>query len=310
MASPKPPGRAIRNAYRWARTDSSLALLHQGDTLWQLNYGTQAGKPYFHPIRPLGGPVLTWLRPPDHPWHRGLWFSWKFINGVNYWEEDRATGRSEGTSRIVNARVELHSDFSATIQLNLAYAPGKDAAVLTERRLLRVSAPAGDGSYSIDWKLDFTVGNQPVRLDCTPPLKKGGPVYGGYAGLSYRAAPSLHRYHYIDSGGWENATNLIGQGNRADWMDLSAVPDSTRPVGAGLAIFNHPRNAVSPTPWYIYQDHDFAFFNAALLFDSPLVWSAHQRHTLRYRVVIHNQLGTKPALDNRYAAFLRTNFQP
>jgi hypothetical protein len=41
------------------------------------------------------GPVLTWLRPPDHPWHHGLWFSWKTVNGLNYWEEYE-NGESEG----------------------------------------------------------------------------------------------------------------------------------------------------------------------------------------------------------------------
>ena len=40
---------------------------------------------------------MTADRPPDHIWHHGLWFSWKFINKVNYWEIYPAKRPAGGT---------------------------------------------------------------------------------------------------------------------------------------------------------------------------------------------------------------------
>lgn len=67
----------------WRQTDESLALLHDGEIVWQFNYRKEEGKPYFHPVT-IGGETLTDLRPADHPWHRAIWFSWKTINGLLY----------------------------------------------------------------------------------------------------------------------------------------------------------------------------------------------------------------------------------
>src|SRR5215472_15895413 len=65
----------------------SVECERDGQTLWRFLYSTNYCKPCFHPLRVLGGEPLTTLHPSDHKWHYGLWFSWKYINGVNYWEE-------------------------------------------------------------------------------------------------------------------------------------------------------------------------------------------------------------------------------
>ena len=67
----------------WEETPAFLALRWQGQELWRLHFGEDCPKPFFDPLAPVGGPSLSWEAPPDHPWHHGLWFSWKFMNGVN-----------------------------------------------------------------------------------------------------------------------------------------------------------------------------------------------------------------------------------
>jgi len=79
------PSKAILNL-SWVEDESSIALLNQGKVVWKLNYDRNEDKPYFSPLRTLNGIDLVLERPDDHPWHRGLWFSWKYINGINYWE--------------------------------------------------------------------------------------------------------------------------------------------------------------------------------------------------------------------------------
>jgi hypothetical protein len=91
--------------------------MQKGQPVWQFNFGSNATKPFFHPVALPGGPVLTWDQPGDHPWHRALWFSWKFINGINYWEEDPKTGVSAGRTRWSEPQIETRRDFSARIHL-------------------------------------------------------------------------------------------------------------------------------------------------------------------------------------------------
>ena len=88
-----PWGTARAQTWNWkSQPGTSVALENDGQAVWRLNCGGDQPKPHFHPVALPDGRVLTWDRPPDHVWHHGLWFSWKFINGLNYWEPDRATG--------------------------------------------------------------------------------------------------------------------------------------------------------------------------------------------------------------------------
>src|SRR5688572_27335838 len=80
----------------WQRDATSLAWRVGNDVVWKFSFDPKNGKPFFDPLGPVGGPRLTNFKPEDHPWHYGLWFSWKYINGANYWEENRTTGKAEG----------------------------------------------------------------------------------------------------------------------------------------------------------------------------------------------------------------------
>src|SRR5690242_15645430 len=74
-------------AVTFQESDDALTCKMGDQILWRFSYNTNVGKPFFHPLSVLAGEPLTAFRPKDHPWHYGLWFSWKYINGVNYWEE-------------------------------------------------------------------------------------------------------------------------------------------------------------------------------------------------------------------------------
>jgi len=124
----------------WRETETSVALLNGGRVVWQWNHGTEHGKPCFHPLATLDGEELTDYRPADHRWHRAGWFSFKTINGLNYWEEDPA-GVAAGTTEAVSVATELRADFSAKIDIELRYHPPGGKDVLTESRRVLVSAP-------------------------------------------------------------------------------------------------------------------------------------------------------------------------
>ncbi|GAF86299.1 unnamed protein product, partial [marine sediment metagenome] len=105
--------------FRWdVQTGKSVALEHDGKTVWQFNHGADQPKPHFHPVALPDGRIVTWDRPPDHVWHHGLWFSWKYINGLNYWEPDRATGKPQGSTEWANVKVDTGPDQSARIEMD------------------------------------------------------------------------------------------------------------------------------------------------------------------------------------------------
>ena len=179
--------------WRWEKAaGSSLSLVGPGGPLWQFRYDPALDHAYFHPLRTTDGRLLTWDRPPDHIWHHGLWFSWKYINKVNYWEVDAKTGRPAGRTSWSNVRVSFGHDLETRIAMDLDYRPvGAAAPVLTEKRTIEVSRPDADGVYAIDWTGAFTAVADAV-LDRTPlPGQPGGGVSGGYAGLSLRLGEGL-----------------------------------------------------------------------------------------------------------------------
>ena len=288
---------------RWNESESSLALVRGQDLLWKFNYDSKLNVPYFHPVSTDSGRLLTWDSPADHPWHHGLWFCWKYINGVNYWEHDPQTGKPAGRTRTTDVQVEARDDHSARISLTLDYHPaGAEEVVLSERRQIDISAPNSEGEYHLDWMSDFTVGPREVVLDRTPPKAES---WGGYAGLSVRFAEDLSDRQVTSDTG----TVEFGPGDRhrskAMSMDYSGIVDSD-PVG--LAVLDHPDNPRHPTPWYVIRSDKMSYVNAALLNDEPMTLEPGQRMTLRYRLIVHPNRWNAERLQAAQANFWRTDF--
>jgi len=281
----------------WRQTDSSLALLNRDKVVWQLNFDKKEGKPYFHPVGLIDGTELTLLRPADHRWHRALWFSWKFIDGVNYWEEDPKTGLSPGRTVVAEVKVVPHDDWSAHIVMNLRYHPAGKSTVLTEMRVITVSAPDVNGRYRIDWYSMFSAGEKDVLLSRTPILgEEGGKDWGGYAGLSVRMAKATRGFQFVDSQGRKDKQ---AHGKKARWVDFSGeLPDGK---AAGITIFDHPDNLRHPSPWYV--EKGMPYFSPAVLFDKPYTIAARESLELWYRILIHPGRIDKEVLEGEWKAF-------
>ena len=268
----------------WQQTDDSVALVGPSGVIWQFNHGEQAAKPFFHPLALTTGEVLTWQAPPDHPWHHGLWFCWKYINGVNYWEENRDTGRSDGLTRWSNVRIQTRHARSARIDLDLTYEDPDGKTVLTERRVVRISAPDSNGQYHLDWTMTFTAGEEDVILDRTPlPDEPGGQIWGGYAGLSVRLAKELKDRQVITAKGPVSFENDRHR-SRSPSMEYSGMIGS---APAGIAILDDRHNLNSPSPWYAIRSEQMSFFSPAVVCYGPHTLPAGAVMTLRYRVIVH-----------------------
>ncbi|RPJ03227.1 MAG: hypothetical protein EHM31_01490 [Candidatus Aminicenantes bacterium] len=286
LASSACRGPAGSGGWRWEKEKgASLALVGPGGPLWQFHYAADGDHVYFHPLQTTDGVLLTWDSPPDHLWHHGLWFSWKYINKVNYWEIDPKTGHPAGRTSWSNVRVSTGKDLSARIELDLDYRPvGETAPVLTEKRTIEVSRPDGEGVYAVDWTGAFEAAADIVLDRTLPPWEPGGAFNGGYAGLSLRLAERLVDREVMTSDGPAGTWANDRYRGRHTGLDYSGLVDG-RP--GGVAILDHPKNPRAPTPWYVIRSAPMSWFNPAVLSYEPLSLHPGDTFTLRYRVLVH-----------------------
>jgi hypothetical protein len=221
-----------------------------------------AVKPYVHPIHAPNGRLLTRVSPPDHEWHRALWFAIKYVNGENFWEES--------PDEPFGDQFPLDDDGTAIEWRR----PDGEVVIDETRAIVR-----RDGGRVIDWTTTL-VPRVDVRLDRTPYT-----TWGGYGGLTLRGA-----------GDWEDTRLLLADGSvhrrpegvPSPWCDLSS-DDS------GLLFLDHPDNVRHPVPWYgatrsrVYGTDGWSnYLNAAFLFHDGLDVAAGSALTLRYRVLAHD----------------------
>jgi hypothetical protein len=284
------------------KPNESVARVGPQGIIWQFNYNNKNAKPCFHPVAMPSGEVLTWDQPVDHAWHHALWFSWKTINGINYWEEDPQTGQSAGKTSWSNVIIQTHDDGRACITMDLSYnAPGEQP-ILTEKRTVLISSLDENAQqYHFDWSSKFTAGAAEVVLDRTPvPPDPAGKLWGGYAGLSIRFAEDLtDRLAFSANGSAEFSKQSIHR-SKSMAMDYNGLIGG-RPVG--IAMLDHPDNRRYPTPWYAIRS-EMSYLNAAFLTYQPYTLPAGESFSLCYRLVVHQNRWDDTMLQAAYERYL------
>ncbi|HYG24945.1 MAG TPA: DUF6807 family protein [Verrucomicrobiae bacterium] len=278
----------------WERDDKSIAWRQGTNVIWRFSFDPSKGKTFFDPLA-IGGTTLTNFKPEDHPWHYGLWFSWKYINKANYWEENRQTGKAEGATRWTAPEIRANPDGSAVIKLEVTCVHPSGRVDLTEQRELEISAPDANGGYSIGWRANFTAGKDGAVLERTPmPGEPDGRVNGGYAGLGLRLAGSPLGFSVVSSSGPVDQFASDRARPRASALACNFT-DGSRDVG-GIAIFSDPVNAGKEAPWYVVNSKEMRFVCAAILAPAIRTLKPAEEMNLRYRIVIRPQAWTTEAL--------------
>ena len=291
--------------YSWDETDTTFALMKGADIVWQYNFNTQKGKPFFHPVN-IGASTITSLSPDDHPWHLGIWHSWKFINGVNYWEYDRENNVKPwnflGVTEIRNISFEKGDDFSCKIILQIVYHEIGGSDLLAEDRIVTISPPDKNGLFFIDYDFNLTGLTSEVELNRTPlPGEENGKNHGGYAGLSVRFNQDLWQPTYLNPDG----SNDDKHGKSMPWKYVGLKDLSGENLG--VSIFDHPDNLNYPTPWFIVEDEEqpFYYFSPAPIFNQPHLLKKGERLELKYKMKFYSDEVSKEMLDRDYKNYLK-----
>lgn len=251
-----------------------------GEPLWTYVYGARR-RPFVHPVRTLAGHVLSRDAPHDHPWHHALWFTIKFVNGENFWEEYDRYGvlRHDGVPAVTTTADGVRvAGFLDWIR------PDRETVVVREWRSL-THRPVDDRTYALDVEVDL-VPAVDVVLDRTPFT-----TWGGYGGLAFRGRADLHDTRLLLADGSEHDRVL---GTPAAWLALHGlVGGADGDAPAGIAVLDAPGNPHHPVPWYAstradtYGDEGWSnFVNAAFLWDGPREVAAGQALRFEYRVLV------------------------
>ena len=218
----------------------------------------------------------------DHPWHHGLWFTIKYVDEVNFWEELEPFGTLELSSSSLEGPTEVHE---------IAWRTPTGEVVLHER--LEVTPLELEGAVGVSLGISLLACRDLV-LDRTPYT-----TWGGYGGLTFRGRGDL--VDTVLTTPTTGSTELL-RGERARWCALSGTIEGA-PVGIVLA--EHPTNGPLGVPWYAstrsatYGDDGWSnFCNAAILWDGPQTLAEGASLELSYLVASfdgpanHAQLAT------------------
>ncbi|MGI3782201.1 MAG: DUF6807 family protein [Janthinobacterium lividum] len=269
----------------------------------------RANHPYFDALRPLGHDgVLTTHAPNDHRWHHGLWWSWKFLNDVLFWEDHPEYGGNRvGLGRsVVTAHEVFEDDDTLVVQETLEWRVDTTGDVLlVEGRTIRLSVdPLIDGAWNQDWDQQWTA-VVPVRFEATPWPET---PWGGYGGLNYRPARAMVTDETIIGAGAQGVEALHGL--RTPWAACTGVVDGAEndepahPAHGGVALLQHPNNPRYPDPVYAFSaSTGFGFLATAPLMRESFALEESEILRIRNRVLVLGGPADAAKLAAAHASF-------
>ncbi|MEJ5867015.1 DUF6807 family protein [Pseudokineococcus sp. 5B2Z-1] len=279
----------------WEQTGSARGRLvgPEGQPLARWSWGPEANHPYVDELRPLAHRgVLTNHAPHDHRWHHGLWWSWKFVDDVLFWEDHLGYGGNRaGLGRsVVDQHEVVPAQDGVRVVEHLSWREDATGEVLlAEDRTLTATLDSGvEGGWALDWDQTWTA-LRGLTLSATPWPQTS---WGGYAGLSYRAARAMAAGEEVAAAGGRAGTAAV-HGQRAAWsiyggcVDGAGTDEPERPARGAVALLDHPGNPGFPSPVYAASAVDaFGFLATAPLMHEERVLEDGELLRVRTRALV------------------------
>ncbi|MFI6348673.1 PmoA family protein [Streptomyces sp. NPDC050560] len=177
-----------------------------------------APRPYLHPVRTLGGTVVTEALPDDHPHHLGACVALADVAGHNFWGGSTYVPAT-GPTHLANHGTQLHRAFTArtpggfTELLDWHTAEGR-RLLREERTLTALPLDARSWALGLGFTLTNTAG-APLSLGSSHTNGRRGAAYGGFFWRAPRAAAAPDVFTPTARG--EAAVS----GSRAPWLALA-----------------------------------------------------------------------------------------
>lgn len=270
------------------------------------HYGPQNFKPRFYPVTApcgrLGGiedpqtvypKGITQDGPPDHIWHRSLWYACGEVNGTDFYLENGGEGR------IVHKRfTDVYSGpVAGGFREELRWTTPAGKELIDDVRMFAIYRLKGM-SRVFDIGARFTALAEPVTFGQT----------------NENALPLIRVADMIDE--WDGGRITLGSGltggkasfgQRAAWADCSGplVTKEGEPnEWWGIAMLDHPTNRNHPNAWFA---RSYGPLGTNLpYFDGPLTLQPGETWELRHRIIIHPGDAESAGIAQRFAEYAGT----
>lgn len=237
---------------------------------------------YLHPVYSIDGDTLTQEFPPDHPYHRGVFWTWHQL-----YVNDKSIGDgwiNEGISQNVINAVTKKEKGNAEIYLDVMWKSstfGDGKPFLKENTRIIVHS-LQQGIRKIDFEITLNALVNGFQLGGSADEK-------GYGGFCARIKLPDDLVFTSEKGMVIPQELQVTAG---PWMDFSAGFGRRSGV-SGLSILCHPDTPSFPEPWILRQKGSMQNIvfpgkeRITIQMDKPVV--------LKYRMIIHN--GNSDSID-------------
>jgi Methane oxygenase PmoA len=226
----------------------------------------ESPRPYFHPVRTLGGDLVSLYRPHDHVWHKGIAWSLCNVGPENFWGGPTYT-RDGGYRQLDNNGRMRHDAFTALevrdhalhIGERLSWVTQQGTTLIAERRRIRVSVLPGEARGGLGgssprgepsaWRLSFAAAMRNVSghlVMIGSPTTEGRPN-AGYSGLFWRGPRSFSGGTVLTPDG-PGGDELMGW--RGPWLGYTGRHDGHGRAST-LVFCDRPANFSAPSRWFV-----------------------------------------------------------
>jgi len=276
-----------------------LSVTHEMGRSVRVQYGTvelaryvyrpwepqlEAPRPYLHPLRTLGGELVSLYRPHDDRWHKGMTWAVPNIGDQNFWGGPTFV-RDKGYVQLPNNGAIVHREFDlldarperVSIHERLEWITQGGATWFTEARTLAFTVR--DDAWVMTFGTRFTnVSGTPVVFGS--PTTKGRPN-AGYGGLFWRGPRSF-------AGGTVRLPDRCGtddlMGERAPWLAFTGRHDEDG-ASSTLVFVDAVDNRGHPTQWFV-RSGLYGGAGPAPFFDEEVAVADGASLAFRYAVVV------------------------
>jgi len=297
--------------------DTKISVEIDGKPFTDFYIGSDAPKPYLHPLRTADGKIVTRGYPMaadipgeahDHPHHRGLWFAHGDVNGYDFWGNEpsqKGANKGKGTVELERVNKVTAGKKSGTITATFDWKIPGGQVLLVETRTMTFYSDPQVRMFDFD-----------ATLSPQTEVKFGDTKEGTFA---IRLASELEEEQPKGiaepkrTGKMVNAQNKIGEknvwGKRSEWVDFSGQIGGAT---VGIAILDHPTNPRPPVYWHarayglfacnVFGASDFENDKSR---DGSLAIRPGQPLRFRYRVIIHPGDSTAADIRDAYTTWAR-----
>jgi hypothetical protein len=196
---------------------------------------------HLHPVYTPAGRIVTGNHPPDHRWHRGVWFGWTDTDfegrHPDFWnmgkeKDGKLTGEVRFTGQADQFAGPVRAGFRSTHRW-IDHTSGAEKDVLKETWQVVVTPLPKANVFDLT-STQTVSGNVPLKL---PKY-----YYGGLGVRGNAAWDPAEKVAMLTSEGKDRKT---GDNSKARWVQMSGEVDG-QPVG--IAVLIHPDNFRFPQP--------------------------------------------------------------